>query len=161
MNWIDEAVQSLIKENNNKDEYVCAAGISPSGPIHIGNFREFLTSYFVHTGLKLAGKKSKFIMSFDDFDRLRKIPASVKAVVGDSFDKYIGMPDSDVPDPFGCHKSYAEHFEKQFEDAVKQFGIEVQYIYQSKNQEKPLTLIKLRARQKTTIKDLFKTPKAL
>ena len=122
MLWIDEAVQKLINENPGKEEFTCAAGISPSGPIHIGNFREFLTSYFVHTGLKMAGKKSRFIMSFDNFDRLRKVPFAVKQVVGDSYDKYIGTPYADIPDPYGCHASYAEHFEEQFKDAVKQFG---------------------------------------
>ena len=78
MHWIDETVQNLIKSNPNKEEFVCAAGISPSGPIHIGNFREFLTAYFVHQGLKMAGKKSRFIMSFDNFDRLRKVRYSYK-----------------------------------------------------------------------------------
>ena len=132
MLWIDEAVQKLINDNPQKDEFTCAAGISPSGPIHIGNFREFLTSYFVHTGLKMAGKKSRFIMSFDDFDRLRKVPFAVKQVVGDSYDKYIGTPYADIPDPFGCHSSYAEHFEEQFKKAVEKFGIECEFITQAK-----------------------------
>lgn len=132
MLWIDEAVEKLIKDNPNKEEFVCAAGISPSGPIHIGNFREFLTAYFVHTGLKMAGKKSRFIMSFDDFDRLRKVPLAVKQVVGDAYDKYIGTPYADIPDPYGCHKTYAEHFEEQFVNAVKQFGIECDFITQAK-----------------------------
>ena len=136
MLWIDEAVQKLIAENPNKEEFVCAAGISPSGPIHIGNFREFLTSYFVHLGLKRAGKKSRFIMSFDDFDRLRKVPFAVKQVVGDAYDKYIGTPYADIPDPFGCHASYAEHFEEQFMNAVKQFGIECEFITQAKEYRK-------------------------
>lgn len=132
MLWIDEAVQKLINDHPNKDEFVCAAGISPSGPIHIGNFREFLTSYFVHTGLKRAGKKSRFIMSFDDFDRLRKVPFAVKQLVGDAYDKYIGTPYADIPDPYGCHSSYAEHFEEQFKNAVKQFDIDCEFITQAK-----------------------------
>ena len=132
MLWIDETVQNLIKENPNKEEFVCAAGISPSGPIHMGNFREFLTSYFVHLGLIKAGKKSRFIMSFDDFDRFRKVPYDVRKVVGDSFDKYVGYPICDIPDPFGCHKSYAEHFEAQFVESVKQFGIDCEFILQNK-----------------------------
>lgn len=136
MLWIDEAVQKLINDNPNLDQFVCAAGISPSGPIHIGNFREFLTSYFVHLGLKRAGKKSRFIMSFDDFDRLRKVPFAVKQVVGDAYDKYIGTPYADIPDPFGCHSSYAEHFEEQFKNAVKQFGIDCEFITQAKEYRK-------------------------
>lgn len=136
MLWIEEAVQKLIQNNPNKKEFVCAAGISPSGPIHIGNFREFLTSYFVHLGLKKAGKKSRFIMSFDDFDRLRKVPYAVKMVVGDAYDKYIGTPYADIPDPYGCHSSYAEHFEEQFVNAVKKFNIDCEFITQAKEYRK-------------------------
>ena len=132
MLWIDETVQNLIKENPNNEEFVCAAGISPSGPIHMGNFREFLTSYFVHLGLIKAGKKSRFIMSFDDFDRFRKVPFDVRQVVGDTYDKYVGYPICDIPDPFGCHKTYAEHFEAQFMESVKQFGIDCEFIFQNK-----------------------------
>ena len=136
MLWIDEAVQKLIEENPNKEQFVCAAGISPSGPIHIGNFREFLTSYFVHLGLKRAGKKSRFIMSFDNFDRLRKVPFAVREVVGDTYDKYIGTPYADIPDPFGCHSSYAEHFEEQFKNAVKKFDIDCEFITQAQEYRK-------------------------
>ncbi len=130
MHWIDETTAELIKNHPNVEEFVCAAGISPSGPIHMGNFREFLTSYFITEGLKRAGKKTRFIMSFDSFDRLRKVPADVKKVVGDTYDKYVGMPDIDIPDPWGCHKNYAEHFQSEFQDAVKKFGIECEYLYQ-------------------------------
>ena len=28
--------------------------------------------------------------------------------------KYMGQPIVDIPDPFDCHKSYAEHHEKEF-----------------------------------------------
>jgi lysyl-tRNA synthetase class I len=40
------------------------------------------------------------------------------------------MPYSDIPDPYGCHDSYAEHFEKEFEKSLQAFGIEVEFIYQ-------------------------------
>ena len=130
MHWIDETAEQLIKNHPDTDTFVCAAGITPSGPIHMGNFREFLTSYFITEGLKDKGKKVRFIMSFDNFDRFRKVPADVKKIVGDSFDKYVGMPDADIPDPWGCHKNYSEHFASAFVDSVKQFGIECEYLYQ-------------------------------
>ena len=40
------------------------------------------------------------------------------------------MPYCDIPDPYGCHNSYAEHFEKEFEESLQVFGIEVEFIYQ-------------------------------
>ena len=47
-------------------------------------------------------------------------------------DKYIGMPLSKIPDPFKCHKSYAEHFEKEFEIKIKPFNFDLNFISQSK-----------------------------
>ncbi|PFJ80159.1 lysine--tRNA ligase, partial [Bacillus cereus] len=102
------------------------AGISPSGSVHIGNFREIVTTYFVVRALQDLGKKTRFIFSRDDYDRFRKVPKNIDP----PFEKYIGMPYCDIPDPYGCHNSYAEHFEKEFEKSLQTFGIEVEFIYQ-------------------------------
>lgn len=131
MYWIDEAVEDLLKANPDKQNFVCASGISPSGSVHIGNFREFITTYFVCEGLKKAGKNVRFYLSWDNYDRLRKIPANVREVVGDSFDKYIGVAYDEIPDPFGCHKTWAKHFEAEFEQAIEQLNIKPEYIYQA------------------------------
>ncbi|PGZ01970.1 lysine--tRNA ligase, partial [Bacillus thuringiensis] len=61
-----------------------------------------------------------------DYDRFRKVPKNIDP----SFARYIGMPYCDIPDPHGCHNSYAEHFEKEFEKSLQAFGIEVEFIYQ-------------------------------
>lgn len=128
MHWAYKIANELIDKYPNKDTFVCASGISPSGTVHIGNFRELITTYFVVRALRDLGKKTRFIFSWDDYDRFRKVPKNV----GESFDEYIGKPYSDIPDPLGCHNSYAEHFEKEFEKSLKAFGIEVEFIYQNK-----------------------------
>ncbi len=128
MHWADNLADQVIVNAPNKEEYVCAAGISPSGSVHIGNFRDIVTSYFVCQALKKRGKKSRLLFSWDEFDRLRKVPANVTI---EGFYKNIGKPYTDVSDPFGCCKSYAEHFEKEFEHALKTFNIDVDFRYQS------------------------------
>lgn len=130
MHWSEEIAEKIIKRNPDKEEYVCAAGISPSGSIHIGNFRDIATSYFVVKALRKKGKKAKLLFSWDEFDRLRKVPVNVAAVT-EGFEKYIGMPYVDVPDPFEKEKSYALYFEKEFEEAIKKFGIEMDYRHQA------------------------------
>ncbi len=132
MHWSEEIAQRIIERNPDKEEYVCAAGISPSGSIHIGNFRDVATPLFVVRALRKMGKKARLLFSFDEFDRCRKIPANVREVVGDSYDKYIGCPYVDIPDPWGCHESFAAHFEEEFLDAMQQFGIEMDCRYQAK-----------------------------
>lgn len=129
MHWSLEIAQRLIDNHPDTETFVCASGISPSGSVHIGNFRELVTTHFVVKALQKLGKKTKFIFSWDDYDRFRKVPQNVDK----SYEQYLGMPYSDIPDPHGCCESYARHFQNEFERAIKEFGIEVEYLYQ--NQE--------------------------
>jgi len=130
MHWADKLADEVIANAPNKAEYVCAAGISPSGSVHIGNFRDIVTGYFVCQALRKRGKKARLLFSWDEFDRMRKVPANVAELRSD-FAQYIGKPYADVPDPFGCHETYAEHFEREFESALAHFGIEVDFRYQA------------------------------
>nr|WP_300677370.1 lysine--tRNA ligase [uncultured Acetatifactor sp.] len=131
MHWSDKIAEKIINRNPDKEEYVCAAGISPSGSIHIGNFRDIATSLFVVKALERKGKKAKLLFSWDEYDRVRKIPVNV-ARVRDDMEKYIGASYADVPNPFGTEeKTYAEYFEKEFEAAIEKFGIKMDYRYQA------------------------------
>lgn len=132
MHWSEEIAQRIIERKPDKEEYVCAAGISPSGSIHIGNFRDVATSYFVMKALRKMGKKAKLLFSWDEFDRLRKVPVNVQAVAPE-MEKCIGMPYVDVKNPFPdspC-KTYAEYFEQEFERSIGRFGIEMDYRHQA------------------------------
>lgn len=128
MHWAYRIAEELIRKHPERETFVCASGISPSGSVHIGNFREVVTTYFVVRALQQLGKKTRFIFSWDDFDRFRKVPKNVDP----SFERYIGIAYSEIPCPFGCHYSYAEHFEKEFEQSLKAFGIMPEFIYQNK-----------------------------
>lgn len=132
MHWSEEIAERIIKRNPNKEEYVCATGISPSGSIHIGNFRDIATSYFVVRALRKKGKKAKLLFSWDEFDRLRKVPVNVAAVNSD-MEKYIGCPYVDVENPFkeSDASSYADYFEKEFESSIGEFGIDMDYRHQA------------------------------
>lgn len=99
MHWSEKLAEEIIRRNPDKEEYVCAAGISPSGSIHIGNFRDIATSLFVVKSLIKKGKKARLLFSWDEYDRLRKIPVNVQKVNSD-MEKYIGYPYVDVINPF-------------------------------------------------------------
>ncbi|MBR5427715.1 MAG: lysine--tRNA ligase [Clostridia bacterium] len=133
MHWSEEIAQRIVARNPEKEEYVCAAGISPSGSIHIGNFRDIATSYFVVRALRKMGKKARLLFSWDEFDRVRKIPVNVAKVDGD-MEKYIGFPYIDVKNPFPGteEKTYAEYFENEFMRSIEKFGIEMDYRYQAR-----------------------------
>ncbi|MGD9275617.1 MAG: lysine--tRNA ligase [Candidatus Pacearchaeota archaeon] len=125
--WADQIAEDLIKQKGDKSKYVCASGITPSGTIHIGNFREVITTELVLRALKDNGKKVRFIYSWDDFDRFRKVPKNVSG----EYEKYLGMPVSEVPSPFEKNSDYARHFEKEFEDSLSEVGIKPEFIRQS------------------------------
>lgn len=132
MHWSDKIAEKIISRNPDKEEYVCAAGISPSGSIHIGNFRDIATSLFVVKALERKGKKAKLLFSWDEYDRIRKIPVNVQKV-DKGMEKYIGVSYADAPNPFGTEEvSYAEYFEKEFEASIERFGIKMDYRYQAK-----------------------------
>lgn len=125
--WADKVAENIIKQKGNKKQYVCASGITPSGHVHIGNFREVITTDLVVRALEKKGKKVKFIYSWDDFDRFRKVPSGIDK----SYEKYIGMPISDFPSPFSKTMNYAQYFEKEFEDSLKKVWIKPSFIRQS------------------------------
>lgn len=104
-----------------------ASGISPSGPIHLGNLREVMVPHLVHDELQRRGIPARHLLSWDDYDRLRKVPAGVD----ESFAQHIGRPLTAVPDPDGCHESWSEHFKAPFRAALAQLGVEVEEISQT------------------------------
>jgi lysyl-tRNA synthetase class 1 len=124
--WADAIADRIVNEKGNKKEFVCASGITPSGTVHMGNFREVITTDLVVRALRDKGKKVRFIYSWDDYDRFRKVPPNVPK----EYEKYLGMPISDIPSPFG-KGSYAEHFEKEFEKSLEIVDIEPEFIRQN------------------------------
>lgn len=127
MNWALEEAKKLIERYPDKEEYVIASGVSPSGFIHIGNFREVVTTFFVGKELKKLGKKVRFILSFDDFDRFRKVPNGMS----ENYNQYIGMPYTSIPSPFNKNKTYAEEMEDRFIEELSRLGIYPETISQT------------------------------
>src|SRR5258707_377239 len=64
---------------------------------------------------------------WDDYDRLRKVPAAVSP----EFAQYLGHPLCDVPDPSGQHESYAARYISEFTTGLEHLGIFPQYVRQS------------------------------
>ncbi len=88
---------------------VVATGWAPSGYYHIGNFKEAVTCRAIHRELISLGADSYYLLNIDDVDPFEKIPAFFKEY-GKLLKPYLGHAICEVPDPLGCHDSYAEHF---------------------------------------------------
>ncbi len=122
----DEAIERAQRRPGG-EKVVCASGISPSGPIHLGNLREILVPHLVAEEIRSRGVPCEHILSWDDYDRLRKVPAGVPA----DFAEHVGRPLTAVPDPWGEFPSWAERFKAPFRDALRRLGIEVREISQT------------------------------
>lgn len=126
--WADGIANYLIQRYPNKQKFVCASGISPSGPIHFGNLREVITTFAVVKALQDKGKQAEFIYSWDDFDRFRKVPAGIDQ----EYEEHIGKALSDLPSPHNQSMSYATYYQQEFEKALEAFNITPTYKYQTK-----------------------------
>jgi len=130
IHWADQIAQELISENPEKEEFTVAAGITPSGVVHIGNFRETITVDLVAKAIVHAGKKVRFIYSWDNYDVFRKVPANMPNQ--EMLKKYLRYSIVDVPDPFEKEESYARHNEVEVEKMLPLVGINPEYLFQAK-----------------------------
>ena len=129
MHWADNTAKRIIGEKGDKPSYCIAAGITPSGRIHIGNFREIITVDLIKRALESLGKEVRFIYSWDDYDVFRKVPVDMPDQ--DYLKKFLRRAISEVPDTMDCkHESYALHNEKAVEEVLPLVDIHPEYIYQ-------------------------------
>ncbi len=128
--WADIAARRTISAHPDAKQFTCAAGITPSGVVHIGNFREVITVELVARALADAGVEVRFIYSWDDFDVFRKVPVDMpqQQMLQDNLRRSI----ADVPDPHGEHDSYASHNIAALERSLEPMHIAPEFIRQSK-----------------------------
>ncbi len=120
--WADEAAGRLAERGG---EVVISTGISPSGPIHIGNMREVVTADAVRRALGDQGIESRLIYIADDFDNLRKVYPFLDPEV---YKEQVGRPLSRIPGPAGDGRTYADHFLGPFLDSLQQLGIDAELV---------------------------------
>ncbi|WP_341228685.1 lysine--tRNA ligase [Nocardioides salarius] len=132
--WVTRAADDAIRHAGGEEAVraegrtiTCASGASPSGPVHLGNLREFLTVHFVAEEIRRRGLPVRHLHSWDDYDRFRKVPAGVDP----SWADHIGRPLSAVPDPWECHASWAEHFKEPLVASLHAMGVEMEEVSQT------------------------------
>jgi lysyl-tRNA synthetase class 1 len=130
VDWVTRAADDAVRhhERTGADGPItCSSGASPSGPVHLGNLREFLMPHFVADELRRRGVPVRHLHVWDDYDRFRKVPQGVPS----SWSEHIGRPLSGVPDPWGCHPSWAEHYKEPLVRALRDLGVEMEEISQT------------------------------
>ncbi|MFL4906201.1 lysine--tRNA ligase [Streptomyces sp. MMS24-I2-30] len=140
--WVSRFADEVIEESERRAPgkatpaatapvIVVASGLSPSGPIHLGNLREVMTPHLVADEIRRRGHRVRHLISWDDYDRYRKVPAGV-AGVDESWAEHIGKPLTSVPAPKGsAHPNWAEHFKAAMIESLAELGVEFDGISQT------------------------------
>ena len=103
-------------------------GYGPSGLPHIGTFGEVARTTMVLNAFRaLTGDNisTRLICFSDDLDGFRKVPDNMPN--GDMLTEHLGKPLTDVPDPFGCHDSYAGHNNNMLREFLDGFGFDYEF----------------------------------
>ncbi|MEQ8177559.1 MAG: lysine--tRNA ligase [Amphiplicatus sp.] len=103
-------------------------GYGPSGPPHIGTFGEVARTTMVRRAFELlTGRPTRLISFSDDMDGMRKVPPHLPNQ--DLLAKYLQMPLTVVPNPFGTeHPSFAHHNNAQLRAFLDQFGFDYEFV---------------------------------
>ncbi|MFF4706226.1 lysine--tRNA ligase [Streptomyces sp. NPDC001288] len=132
--WVSRFADEVIEESERRapgKPVVVASGLSPSGPIHLGNLREVMTPHLVADEVRRRGHQVRHLISWDDYDRYRKVPNGV-AGVDESWAEHIGKPLTAVPAPHGsAHPNWAEHFKAAMVESLAELGVEFDGISQT------------------------------
>ncbi|MFH8989259.1 lysine--tRNA ligase [Streptomyces sp. NPDC017940] len=125
--WVSRYADEVIAESERRapgKPVVVASGLSPSGPIHLGNLREVMTPHLVADEIRRRGHQVRHLISWDDYDRYRKVPAGVPGV-DESWAEHIGKPLTSVPAPAGsAYPNWAEHFKAAMAASLADLGVE-------------------------------------
>ena len=127
--WADIYADKIIREKGEKEVYTCASGITPSGTVHIGNFREIISVELVARALRDKGKNVRFIYSWDDYDVFRKVPKNMPEP--ELLETYLRKPITLVPDTLKRADNYAQGNEKDVEKILPKVGVNPEYLYQA------------------------------
>ncbi len=128
--WLDLVAADIVNKYPT-GEIILSSGISPSASYHVGHFREIMTVDAMTWALKRLGRDARHIHVVDNFDPLRRR----YDFLPESYEQYVGQPVCLIPDPFDdCrdeHKTYAEHFYREFEQSYKKMGIKPDEVVKS------------------------------
>jgi lysyl-tRNA synthetase, class I len=106
-------------------------GYGPSGLPHIGTFQEVLRTTLVRRAYEVlsGGAPTRLVAFSDDMDGLRKVPDNIenKAVL----DANLGRPLTRIPDPFGCHESFAHHNNAMLRAFLDRFAFDYEFVSSS------------------------------
>ena len=130
--WPFVEARNLVKRleaqpDDTEKEVIFETGYGPSGLPHIGTFGEVVRTSMIRYAFEvLSGRKTRLLCFSDDMDGLRKVPDNVPNQ--EELAKYLEMPLTKVPDPFGTHSSFGAHNNARLRAFLDNFGFEYEFL---------------------------------
>jgi lysyl-tRNA synthetase, class I len=124
--WADQLAAEIVERRKfhyidrkmpSFEKFTVKTSASISGVLHIGRLSDTIRSESVVRALLDAGHKAQLMWVAEDMDPLRSVPKGVPA----KFREYIGMPVTDIPDPTGTYKTYAEYHTAKYFEVLDEF----------------------------------------
>ena len=133
--WPFEEARRLVKRypqgKPDGSPVLFETGYGPSGLPHIGTFQEVLRTTLVRRAYEVlsGGAPTRLVAFSDDMDGLRKVPDNIEnsAVLEANLHK----PLSRIPDPAGCHESFAHHNNAMLRAFLDRFAFDYEFVSSS------------------------------
>ncbi len=116
--WADKYAEEMLKKWP-AEKQVIVTGTSISGEPHLGSANDMIRGDAIRKAVEDKGGKAELIWIADDIDPYRSIPAGFP----EELRKYLGWPVAFIPDVWGCHKNFANHFEEMLLNHLKEVGV--------------------------------------
>ncbi len=129
--WPFEEARKLLARYRDgapaKGHVLFETGYGPSGLPHIGTFNEVLRTTMVRRAYEaLSDVPTRLIAFSDDMDGLRKVPDNLPNQA--MLRRHLGMPLTQIPDPFGSNESFAFHNNAMLRDFLDRFGFDYEFV---------------------------------
>jgi lysyl-tRNA synthetase class 1 len=131
--WLDRFVNKLMLSG--KQRFVISGGMAPAGPIHIGKIRgEVIYPSAIARELSKKGFEVEHIVIIYTQDPLKaKEPLVTKQFI----EQWKGIRILNVPDPWGCHSNWVDHFMEPYLESYEAYGITAKPVYTHESYKHP------------------------
>lgn len=111
---MDDSMMLLNQRICQKSPCIVATGFTTAYLGDERTLREFIVGDYVTKQLNQQGQNTILYLINDNYDALNyrqlRIAVNKNEKLLKQFEKYCGQPIAEIPDPFGCHESYSQHF---------------------------------------------------
>jgi lysyl-tRNA synthetase class 1 len=118
--WVEQLGQKVVERG--PGPYIVTAGMTTSGPAHMGTLCEMLYPQAISRHLNQTHNPTQYIFIADIMDAFDAVPLDMQKYSA-QLTPHLGKPLYAVPDPTGASASFGEHYLSESFEIGRQFNI--------------------------------------